>query len=149
MIERVRLLVKQLKAARPNARQQDIAAELGLSPSMLSKIEGAAKSRVQDDTLKSIIDALKLDPSFFFDESLGPEPDHRDFIRRRAPRADADPPYWAEFRAHWHRFGELTAEEREGLRRILSADHEIRDWTDWVAAGEWVLGRRRPRPRQN
>lgn len=150
VIERVRLLIRQVGAAFPEGpgRQQRIANKIGISPSMLSKIEGETKNNLQDSTIKDILDALHLDPAFFFDEALGDEPDYRQYVRqkRTPPPASklAPPPHWNEFASKWRRFGELTAAERSGLQQLIAVgDHDVADWTDWIQPAEWILARRR------
>lgn len=147
VIERVRLLIRQVGATIPEGagRQRRIADRIGISPSMLSKLTGEGKKvSVRDTTIKEILDALDLDPAFFFDEALGAEPDYRDHIRRKAPEPSGPPPLWPEFAAQWHRFGELSGAERAGLQAMArTAGLELRDWTDWIAPAEWVLARRR------
>lgn len=153
MIERVRLLIQQVGATVPQGpgRQQRIAKRMGISPSMLSKIEGEVKNNLQDSTIKDILDALSLDPAFLFDESLGETPDYRTHVRRKSGSPASNlappvPPHWNDFAARWHRFGELNETERAGLQRIIDVgDHEIRDWTDWIAPAEWVIARRKSR----
>jgi transcriptional regulator with XRE-family HTH domain len=148
VIERVRLLIRQVGASVPataQGRQQRIAKKLGISPSLLSKLEREQKSRLQDDTIKAIVDALNLDPAFLFDETIGAEPDHRAFIRRKSSAPPAEPAQWVEFAANWPRFHELTPTERDGIRRTIGLDgeHAIAHWTEWVPIAEWVLGRRK------
>lgn len=148
MIERVRLLIRQVGSTVPEGvqgRQQRIAKKIGVSPSLLSKIERGAKSRLQDDTIKAIVDSLSLDPAFFFDETLGDEPDYRSHIRKRDGNVKREPPFWREFAANWPRFGELTPAERDGIQRTLVTDneHTVSHWTEWIPVAEWVLGRRK------
>lgn len=150
MIDRVRLLIRQVGESVPEGagRQQRIAKRLGISPSMLSKIEKQVKNNVRDDTIKDILDALSLDPAYLFDETLGDEPDYRQHVRQKrtsAPARDlAPPPHWADFAAKWHRFDELTPAECEGLQRMIAlGEHEIADWTDWIQGAQWILDRRR------
>ena len=148
VLDRVRLLIRQVGATVPvgvQGRQQRIAQKLGISPSMLSKLEREQKSRLQDDTIKAILDALDLDPAFLFDESLGAEPDYRQFVRvKRAPPSKPPPPHWEEFAEKWPRFRELTPAEREWMQRAFGLDesHEITHWTDWIPLGTWMLARR-------
>lgn len=145
MIDRVRLLIRQVSETLPDkpGRMQAVARKVGISPSMLSKIAGEQKAHLRDDVIADILESMQLDPAFLFDADLGEEPDHREFVRRPKPKAPPPPPHWQEFAASWHRFGELSTAEREGLQRMISEDHEIRDWTDWIPAAEWVLAKRR------
>lgn len=142
VVRRMNLLISQVKDAFPKSTKQKIAERIGLSPSMLSKIVGGSKKHLEDDTIATVVQRMRLDPAFFFDPELD-APDHRDFVRSRSSEPPGDPPHWADFAANWHRFQELTPSEREGLRRMISDRHQIANWTDWIAPAEWILGRRR------
>jgi transcriptional regulator with XRE-family HTH domain len=139
---RLRLLIEQLTQSgdRPAAR---VSTMLGIGDSMVSKIL-KGKDNVRADTLERVVSAMSLDPAFFFDMTVE-EPDHRKYLRRRMSAAKKDPPHWARFAAEWKRYGELSETEREGMKSMLSPDHEIKDGTDWIAVGEWTLARRRPK----
>lgn len=144
VIERVRLIARQLQDRKPRPKKQMVAKQLGISPSMLSKIlnEDGPKANLRDDVIASILDTLELRADFLFEPDLGPDPNF-ELWKRRKVEAPAQPPFWAEFTKRWHRFAELRADERAALHDMLTVRASIRDWTDWVPLAEWLIAHRR------
>ena len=73
-----------------------------------------------------------------------PETDYRDFVRTKPPSSPPPmSPHWSEFAKKWARYRELTPQERLQLRSMLTAEHAVEDWTQWIGAAEWLLARRK------
>lgn len=140
---RLKALLEQLLAEDSARRSQArVAARTGLSESMVSKILSGQRKSPTAETIGRVVRSMKLDPAYFFDDpDLEPEPDYRDFVRARVASATA--PMWAEFEAGWADFGRLTGHEREALRGLISSDHSVRRWTDWVEIAEWLIAHRK------
>lgn len=140
-MERLRLLIEQVRTEMPGAREHEIATRLGLTESLFSKIK-SGKPKLYVGTLEKVISAMRLDPRFFFDPELGDAPDHHDFIRKRATPSSRIVPFWDEFAREWPDFKRLTKEEREAIPEMITDLHEIRHWSDWITPAKWVLSLR-------
>lgn len=146
VVERMRLLIEQVMAETPESqgKKRKVAKRIGIPSDQLSKISkvDGTKSNLRSDTIESVVQTMGIDPFFFFDRSVE-SPSYRDYIRRRRDPPIAAP-HWQAFADNWARFHELSAEERDALRRmIVEEEHEIGHWSDWVPPAEWVLERRR------
>lgn len=143
VLRRVRLLIRQISAGIPGdakAQRKKVAARLGVSPSQLTKFETEGRQYVRSDSLESIVKAMRLSPSFFFDPALGPEPDHRQHIQApRTPQPRKDHPLFGEFAAKWVRFGELSPEQIAQLRGLIDEGAELRDWTEMIPIATWLI----------
>jgi len=146
VIERVRVLIRQLEAEFPRATKQTLAKKVGVSPSMYSKLrnEGGPKEYLRSDLITEILEATDLSADFFFDPSLGASPDYRQHRRRPATVA-AEPPHWADFSKQWPRFDELRPAEIAQLKSMIPAREIIRHWSDWIPLAEWLIAHRRKR----
>lgn len=140
-VERLRMLIEQVRADMPGAKEHEVAQRLGLSESHYSKIK-RGKPTIYVETIEGVIAAMRLDPRFFFDADIGEAPHYRDFIRRRPAPSSKIVPHWDEFAREWPRFGELTREEREAIPELISDLHTIAHWSDWIAPAQWVLSLR-------
>jgi hypothetical protein len=130
--ERMRLLLEQL--LEECGTNVEVSRRTGLQSDLISKLRKDPRRSLNVKTLAQAVQRLDLDANFFFSPELGKNPRYDHHLRRRDK-----PPFWDEFLANYSRTNELTADDLDRIRNVLTDTTGITSWQSWTTVASWVL----------
>lgn len=143
---RYRLLIEQIRDELGAERgwMARAAERLGVTPEYVSMVAGGNREAGFDAITKAI-DAVRLEPEFFFGLPHDESPNYREHLATPPAAAAPDPPHWQEFLEKYEHVGEFDDGQLADIKGFSARQLRVRSWMDYVMVAETVR-RARPSP---